>query len=168
MRLIGVGQVHDGDDRSAGTHAALHRWNQIALQVVAVDDQIESGGRNFVLAAFQVSDVRVDIQIFLAGALTQEIDCDRRAVDRGDTPTELGQEQRIAPWSAGQIERRAGLKRSGEFFHQRRRSFKQLLAGLVASIPVFEAQLAWPRFAAAFSAFCKIRTARSISFSVTM
>src|SRR5579864_4037338 len=168
LGLIRIGEMHNRDDHPARPDSAPHQGYQTALEIVAVTDQVERLRLNDKFAALQIRDACVDPQLSLTRALAQQIDRQRRPIHGRDSPSAFRQEQRMTSRPACEIQRVTRSKIGDKLLHQRRRRRKQLFAGPVALVPFLETQPAAPRREAALRTLVRIRTARSISFSVTM
>jgi len=110
MRLIGVGQMYDGDDDATQPNSRLHLRDQAALKIVTVADEIIRAWLDLEFAAFEIGDSGVDVELLLTRSLLEDFDRKGRAIDRSDAPTVPRQEQGIAAHSASQVECASNLK----------------------------------------------------------
>src|ERR1700736_3592891 len=119
---------------------------------------------NLKLAAIQIRDARVNLDV----PLQQYIDRGLRTVHRRDAPASLNQVDRVASGPAREIERYSRGQIGREACDQWRGSLKELLAIAITLVPFLNAQLAVLCLEAALKTLLRIRTPRSISFSVMM
>src|SRR5258708_21999207 len=64
---IRIRQMNDRNDHPARRNSDLHVRNQIALQIVAIQNQIEPLRWNFEFSALQIGNASIDLQSALVG-----------------------------------------------------------------------------------------------------
>src|SRR5207244_2306352 len=126
--LTRLRKMHDDDGDSARPKAIANRWNQAALQVVALQDQVPVAAVNREIVTLEIGDLSSDFETL--GSLIQNIDRGWRSIDSGHSPAVLGEPDRIASRAARDIEGSARTELFGSSDHEPCRRRDQILRPL--------------------------------------
>lgn len=131
--FAGFGEVDDCDDDATGNNSVFRGREQVALEVVAHDDEVPGRRRDGKFVFFEIGDEGVDGEMALGGAVAENLKRGRGAIDGGDLPGVVGEPERVTSGSGGEIESAAGRKIRGHRSEQRRGLGVEVRGGVSAA-----------------------------------
>src|SRR6266508_3471884 len=133
---LSIVQVNRGDDGTASFHPCTNFRKQIALQIVEDANQIISLGLNPELAKLQVGNERIDSDAGFTGALSQNLNCYSRRINRCHVPAVLGKEDCVTSRAARKVKHASRREMFDRTKKQRRRFFGRVLASAITLVPI--------------------------------
>jgi hypothetical protein len=139
---IGVDHRNDGDNGAADTYTGTNNWGQIALKIIADDDQIVRLGLNREFVTFEICEDDIYGNACLQSPLLQNVECDARRVHCRYVPAVFSKPDRMTSGAAREIQSRSGRNLSSEVRNDRVRFLDFVFAFAMAPVPIRHGLLA--------------------------
>jgi len=138
---IRIEHRNDGNHGAANAYTRTNKWEEIALQIIADDDQIVRLGFNREFVAFEICEDDIYGNASLQSPLLQNIESDARRIHCRYRPSVFAKPDRMTSGTAREIQSRPGNNLPSEVRNDRVRFVNLVFAFAIAPVPIRHARL---------------------------